>query len=114
MPKPKNYRKIVYICSPFAGDEETNIANARRYCRIAVDRGYMPIASHLIYPQFMDDETERDVAMHMSLVSLGKSEEVWVVGHTISQGMAVEIEQAKYWGKHIRYFDKQMREETND
>ena len=41
------FRPIVYICSPFAGDIEGNIANAKRYCRFAVDSGYIPIAVHL-------------------------------------------------------------------
>ena len=38
------FRPIVYICSPFSGDVETNVANARRYSRYAVDKGY--ILSH--------------------------------------------------------------------
>lgn len=42
------FRPIVYICSPFSGDVETNVANARRYSRYAVDKGYIPIASHRI------------------------------------------------------------------
>ena len=40
------FRPIVYICSPYAGDIETNVAAARRYCRHAVDAGYIPIAPH--------------------------------------------------------------------
>ena len=36
------FRPIVYICSPFSGDVETNVANARRYSRYAVDKGYIP------------------------------------------------------------------------
>ena len=31
--------KLVYIASPFAGDVEQNIENARRYCLKAMDRG---------------------------------------------------------------------------
>ena len=34
------FRPIAYICSPFSGDVETNVANARRYSRFAVDKGY--------------------------------------------------------------------------
>ena len=113
MPRRKDYRTSVYVCSPFSGNVVVNHKNTKRYCRIALDRGYMPVAAHLMYPQFMDDATERDVAMHMSLVLTGKCEEVWVVGDTISQGMAVEIEQAEYWKKHIRYFDDEMKEVSN-
>ena len=28
---------LVYICSPYAGDVETNVKNAKRYSRFAVD-----------------------------------------------------------------------------
>ena len=33
------FRPIVYICSPFAGDIEANVAAARRYSRFAVEKG---------------------------------------------------------------------------
>ena len=31
------FRPIVYICSPFSGDVEGNIASAQRFSRFAVD-----------------------------------------------------------------------------
>ena len=49
------FRPIVYICSPYAGDIAGNVDAARRYSRFAVDKGYIPIAPHLLYPQFLDD-----------------------------------------------------------
>ena len=49
------FRPIVYICSPYAGDIAGNVEAARRYSRFAVDKGYIPIAPHLLYPQFLDD-----------------------------------------------------------
>ena len=59
------FRPIVYICSPFSGDVEENIANARRYSRFAVDKGYIPIAPHLLFPQFLDDDNpeERELGL---------------------------------------------------
>ena len=54
------FRPIVYICSPFSGDVETNVANARRYSRYAVDKGYIPIAPHLLFPQFHFAEAETE------------------------------------------------------
>ena len=56
------FRPIVYVCSPYSGDIDANILNARRYCRFAVDSGCIPIAPHLLFPQFMNDadETERN------------------------------------------------------
>lgn len=37
------FRPIVYICSPLSGDMDANQEAARRYCRYAVDSGYIPI-----------------------------------------------------------------------
>ena len=36
------FRPIVYVCSPYSGDINANILNARRYCRFAVDSGSSP------------------------------------------------------------------------
>ena len=49
------YRPMVYVCSPFSGDVAGNIANARKYSRFAVEQGYIPIAPHLLFPQFLND-----------------------------------------------------------
>ena len=43
----KNRRKV-YVASRYAGDVDTNVKAAIRYCRLVIDRGYMPIASHLL------------------------------------------------------------------
>ena len=51
------FRPIVYICSPYAGDVATNVENARRYSRFAVDMGYIPIAPHLLFPQFLNEDS---------------------------------------------------------
>ena len=58
---------IVYICSPYSGDVEKNTEAARRYCRYAADRGFIPLAPHLLFPQFLSEETERELAIRMDL-----------------------------------------------
>ena len=72
------YRPLVYICSPFAGDEERNMEKARRYSRFAVRQACIPVAPHLLFPQFMDDSVpaERSIALFMGMVLLGKCEQV--------------------------------------
>ena len=54
----------MYVCSPYAGDVKTNVKNAKRYSRFAVDENAIPVTPHLLYPQFMDDgnEAEREMA----------------------------------------------------
>ena len=91
------FRPIVYICSPFSGDVETNVKAAQRYSRFAVDSGYLPIAPHLLFPQFMDDSNpkERELAMFFGNVLMSKCAELWVFGDLISSGMAAEIDRTE-------------------
>ena len=81
--KAAAYRPLVYICSPYSyGCINDNIDNARRYSRFAVDTHYVPIAPHLLFPQFMDDSLgeDRQTAMFMNLVLLSKCAQLWVFG----------------------------------
>ncbi len=100
------FHPMVYICSPFAGDVGTNIENARRYSRFAVEQGYLPITPHLLYPQFLDDDSqhERDLGLFFSLILLDKCSEVWVFGDHISKGMKAEIKRAKSRKQTIKYY----------
>lgn len=100
------------VCSPYAGDVETNVKNAKRYSRFAVDENAIPVTPHLLYPQFMDDgnEAEREMAMYFNYVLLGKCTEVWVFGGVISRGMAREIGVAKKRRMKIRWFTQDLKE----
>lgn len=48
-------RPVVFICSPFAGDIEANVAYAREAMLDSLARGEAPYAPHLLYPQVLDD-----------------------------------------------------------
>ena len=104
------YRPLVYICSPYAGDVETNAENARNYSKFAVENMAIPFASHLLMPQYMDEETERELALRMGIIFLSKCEQLWVFGERISNGMAYEIKKAVSMGKKVRYFTADCRE----
>ena len=112
------FRPLVFICSPFSGNEQTNIENARRYCRFAIDRGYAPFAPHLFFPQFMDDAVpeERENGIFMGIIMLTKCAELWVFarspggGDRISKGMAQEIRKAESRSIPIRYFTTDCEE----
>lgn len=93
---------IIYIASKYAGDTERNIQAARRYCRHAIEKGCVPIAPHLLLPQFLSEETERDLAIAIDLRLLSLCEELWACGG-ISEGMRREIDYAKKTGIPVRY-----------
>ena len=110
--RAKPYLPLVYIASPFAGDTERNLERARGYCRLAVSKGCIPLAPHLLYPQFMDDETSetRELGIFFALVLLGKCDEIWVFGERISEGMSREIAKAERRGISVRYWNSRCEE----
>ena len=75
---------------------------------MAVNFGYIPIAPHLLFPQFMNDDIprERELAMFFGNVLMSKCAEVWVCGDRISSGMKEEIRRAERKNYKIRYFNK--------
>ena len=107
-----DYNPMVYICSPLAGDIAGNMQKARCFCRFALERGVIPIASHLLFPQFMDEqaEGERALALNMGLTLLEKCNELWYFGSNISPGMKSEIRKALYRGMRIRHFSEDGQE----
>jgi hypothetical protein len=106
------FRPIVYICSPFSGDVEGNIASAQRFSRFAVDKGYIPIAPHLLFPQFLNDNDpkERQLGLFFGNALMSKCAEVWVFGSIISPGMAAEIKRAKWKDYRLRFFNENCEE----
>lgn len=106
-------RKLCYICSPLRGDVKDNIAKANLFSRFAFEQGYLPIAPHTIFTQYLDDgkATERRAAMDMGLQLLTVCEELWVFGPRISEGMKKEIEFARNAEIITRYFTADMEEE---
>ena len=108
------YRRVVYICSPYSGDTVTNTRNAEKYCRLAVEKRVIPFAPHLLYPHFVDEGKDRDLALFMGMVMLDKCAEVWVFGDTISSGMKGELERAEKRHKTVRYFTADGKEKIKN
>jgi hypothetical protein len=90
----------VFICSPYSADTQdgidTNVDNARAYCALAVSKGYLPIAPHIYFTQFLNDHNREQRAMGMAfgMKLLQECDEMWVFGKP-SNGMQQEIEVAK-------------------
>ena len=110
------YGPMVYVCSQFSGDVSGNIANARKYSRFAVEHGYIPIAPHLLFPQFLNDNDlrSRELGLHFGNVLMNHCTEVWVFGESISSGMDAEIRRAKRKKYRLRYFGSDLKEVSKD
>ena len=107
-----NHRPLVYICSRYSGDVEENVKAAREYCRLAVDKGYIPVAPHLLYPQFMDDNNpaERKLGMSFGNALMDRCGEVWVCGDRLSPGMEAEFDRASEKNMTIKFLTKENEE----
>ena len=77
-----------------------------------MDNGAIPVAPHLLFPQFMDEGTERDLALFMGMVLLCRCAEIWVFGENHSEGMKAEIDKAIKRRMTVRYFTENCEEVT--
>jgi len=100
-------RRKVYVASKYAGDTAANTRAAISYCRRVIKDGFMPVASHLMYPAVLRDDVpeERKLGLAFGLALLALCDAVFVFGE-VSPGMAREIEEAKRLNKPIRYFEE--------
>lgn len=108
----------VYVCSPFRPVSTNpkraekvlarNIRRAKFACELLTKLGYLPIAPHLYFPQFLDDNNpeERETGMMLGRELLCGCDELWVFGQHISEGMEAEIKQAKASDIPVRYCDE--------
>lgn len=110
------HRPLTYICSPYCGDIEANVELARDLSDYAVRCRRIPLAPHLLFPQFMDDTDpwDRELAMFMGRVLLSKCEAMWVYTPRVSPGMKAEISWAHQLELPIIYFDRNFAEVNLD
>ena len=106
------FMPLVYICSPYQGDVEHNTQAAQRYSQFALAQKRLPIAPHLLFPQFMGAETDatRELALHMGMILLTKCHELWYFGDRISEGMKLELNRARLRGIPLRHFNDDCKE----
>ena len=104
--------KIVFICSPYRGDVDTNVAKTKRYCWFAYSKGVVPCAPHLHNPQFLDDEIkeERKAGIKMGLEVLKRADALWCFGRQLTDGMRQELKFAIENDIPIKYFNDQCQE----
>ena len=103
----------VYVCSPFrptavnsadrAAEQQSNIERALKACRILAMLGIQPLAPHLYFTRFLKDDVaaERNAGTEFALSWLKQSDELWVFGERVSEGMAQEIAKAEELGKPV-------------
>ena len=87
----------VILESPYAGDVKRNVAYARRAMLDSLQRGEAPMASHLLYPQVLDDADADQRALGIEAGLAWGSAAIMTVVYAdlgISRGMQLGIERA--------------------
>ena len=76
-------------------------------CRDLEGIAEIPVAPHLLYPQFLEDSNpaERSLGLRAGLELLARCDEMWIFGGEISPGMSREIQFAQGLGIPIRQWE---------
>lgn len=96
----------IYLPLNVGAEGKAELGYTGAYCRYTVDQVCIPLAPHLYLPQFLDEESERELALFMDIALLSRCVELWVFGDVISAGMEKEIQYAQRKGKPIRYINE--------
>ena len=91
---------MIYVCSPYRGDIDANVAFAKRCCLEIINAGELPFAPHLYFTQFLNDDIpdERALGIKYGLQILSLCSAIWVFGEKITEGMQAEIDYAEQHG----------------
>ena len=110
--KGKQERRLIYVCSPYSGETQFNTRRARGYSLFVVSKGHVPLAPHLLFPQFLDEEDkeQRELGLSYALFLLQKCNAIWVFGSKVTDGMSREIIEAKKRNIPIKYFNERCVE----
>lgn len=106
--------KFVYICSPYRGDDETNIKNTVQYCKNALDLGVAAFSPHLYFAQFYENDIsdQQNVGLQTGLRMLEKVDELWVMGTVHSRSMQEEIKCANEQKLPVYYVPEPLKIST--
>lgn len=95
----------IYTCHRFASDRVGAADNLRRICREIVQEGCIPVCPQLLLPEFIHEETERDLALRLCQEMVRGCDEVRVYGRDLTPGMRIEISFAELLGIPVRFMD---------
>lgn len=103
-------QKKIFVCSPYRGDTEKNLKVAKFAARIIVKTGHIPVAPHLYFPLFLDDEdkNERMQGIKLGAALLRECDRLWLIGPTVTRGMEFELAVAKETQIPVELYDEKL------
>lgn len=102
------HNRLVYVSSPYSPfvvggktyDTAHNTSLAAKACKFVADQGHCPIAPHLQFPLFLDDNNEEDrlTAFKLNRAILEKCDAAYffIFKNYFSKGMMLELSHA-HW-----------------
>ena len=89
-------KKLIYVCSPYRGDYEQNLENAKKYSRIILDSGMVPVTPHMFFSELINDTDykDREIGIAAGIELLKQCHQLWVFADNPSEGMQAEIDLA--------------------
>lgn len=105
----RQYRPLIYVCSDV---DEGGAERTEEFCRFALKKGQIPLASDLLFSRLMPGtaEEDRELRSFMDIVLMGKCEEVWVLTDSFSREMRTQIGKAVKRRQKVRYFNSRFEE----
>jgi hypothetical protein len=89
--------QTVFVSHPYSSDPIGNGTTVKEIARRIASDGRFPLAPQIYLPRFVDEATERDLALKLCLELVALSDEVRVYGEP-SAGMRLEIAEAHRLG----------------
>lgn len=89
--------KGVFVSFPFSADPAANISRVAAIARSIAVAGNLPIAPHIFLPVFLDERSERSLALRLCLELVARCDELRVYAKP-TDGMRLEIAEAHRLG----------------
>ena len=104
-------KKLIYVCSPYSGDDDFGKAALHSICRFCLRQDVIPVSPSLYFSLLMDPRSRhsRDHAAAASIELMKRCDEVWVFGEESTFAMAREITHAEMDNLKIRHFAREAR-----
>ena len=118
------HARMTYVCSKYRAKNEVellqHIKDAMEACRTVHERGNIPVAPHLYWPRFLNEDNpeDRDYGLQAGMEALKRCDQMVVIirqegpeEEWISQGMQAEITAAAKMGiePQFIYIDREKR-----
>jgi hypothetical protein len=103
---------LIIVESPFRGkdrfERKANLAYTAKCCYYVYEQGHIPFASHLFFPEFLDEDApkERLAGIEAGYFFWSMADEIWFFTRRgWSRGMDMALEKAKKEGKHFQILE---------